>query len=103
MAARLPRTAPDHSFEKIGARIGVSGEAIRRMALRDMSPPARALRLHAKLHSASLLGDSEEIIAAGWIVCHDMLRLNTSVENFVDFLSTFFLSHLFLFLPHFIS
>ena len=80
--------APDHSFEKIGERVGVSGEAIRQMSLRDMSESARDLRRAAQHRSASLLVEDEESVAAGWIVCHDMLRLNTSVEKFIEFLCT---------------
>ena len=80
--------APEHSFAKIAKRVGVSAEAVRKMSLRDMSPAARALRRASQYRSAALLLESEEIIAAGWIVCHDMLRLNTSVENFVEFLGS---------------
>lgn len=76
----------EYSFDKIGVKVGVSGEAIRLLSRRDMSTAAQAARKEAQHSSASLLSDSQELIAAGWIICNDMLRLNTSVESFVDFL-----------------
>lgn len=81
----------DYSYEKIGQKVGVTGESIRRMDNRDMSPSARSERKLAQQRSSALLTVDEETIAAGWIVCHDMLRLDTSVETFCDFLRTYFL------------
>jgi hypothetical protein len=79
------------SFAKIGEKVGTSGEAVRLLSLRDMSQTARAERKYAQYHSASKLSEAEADIAAGWIVCHDMLRLNTSVELFHAFLCPSFL------------
>ena len=78
----------DYSYEKIGRKVGVSGEAIRLLANRDMSEQARSERKMAQFRSASLLSEADEITAAGWIVCNDLLRLNTSVETFTDYLRT---------------
>lgn len=78
----------DYSFAKIASRVGVSPEAIRQLHLRDMTPEAQLSRKMNKLRSASLLSESEEIVAAGWIVCHDMLRLPTAVEAFCEYLRT---------------
>jgi len=78
----------DYSYDKIGAVVGVSGEAIRLLDQRDMSAIARNARKMAQYTSASHLSRMEELIAAGWVVCFDLLRLNTSVEAFAEFLST---------------
>jgi hypothetical protein len=76
------------SYAAIGSQVGATGEAVRLLAYRDMSPEARAARQLAKKRSAALLSLSDEEIAAGWIVCHDMLRLNTSVDCFSDYIRT---------------
>lgn len=76
----------DLSYVGIGKRVGVTGEAIRLVAGRDMSDAARQDRKSSQYRSASLLDLAEEVVAAGWIVCRDMLRKDTSVESFCDYL-----------------
>ncbi len=79
----------EYSFEKIAQQVGrVTGEAIRQLTLRDMSPSAQHDRKMNKLRSAALLNESDEVVAAGWIVCHDMLRLRTAVESFCEYVCT---------------
>jgi hypothetical protein len=79
-------SSDDYSYKKIGEKIGFSAETIRQLDKRDMSDCARKERQLAQFRSASLLTESEELTAAGWIICHDLLRLNTSVETFLAFL-----------------
>ena len=88
-SVELTGEAGDYSFAKIATRVGVSPEAIRLVSFRDMSPNAQLTRKMAQYQSASLMSQSDETVAAGWIVCHDLLRLNTSVEAFRSHLGSF--------------
>lgn len=78
----------DLSFEAIGHSVGHSGEAIRQLSSRDMDPLAIEARYNDKIHSKNILDSHKELIAAGWIVCHDLLRKCTSSVAFADYLRT---------------
>lgn len=79
-------TGPEYSFEAIGRKVGHTGEAIRLLSMRDMSLSAIEQRLDAKLYSKSILNHYDELIGMGWIVCHDLLRLDTSRAAYKEYL-----------------